>query len=295
MTVSRSVLDAIGNTPLVQLSRVVPRGCARIVVKLEGQNPTGSMKDRMAQAMIAGAERDGRLNAGDAIVEYTGGSTGASLALVCAAKGYRLRIVTSTAFSEEKLTQMAAFGAELTLVPSEGGLITRTADPGHDRHRSRDEPGAAHVLDGSAEQHGQHRRLRADGRGDLVADRGTRRCVRAGGRHRRLASRRRARVATTRSQCGDHRGRAGRIRRALRRAARRAQNRGNRHRLHAPDVGPRASSTRSSPSRQRMRRRWPGGWRARKGCSRARHRAQTSSPQSEWASDSAPAQPSRHS
>jgi cysteine synthase A len=125
MTVSRSVLEAIGHTPLVELRRVVPPGCARIFVKLEGQNPTGSMKDRMAQAMIAGAERDGRLQPGYAIVEYTGGSTGASLALVCAAKGYRLRIVTSPAFSEEKLTQMAAFGAELTLVESEDGLINR--------------------------------------------------------------------------------------------------------------------------------------------------------------------------
>ena len=125
MTVSRSVLEAIGHTPLVELRRVVPPGCARILVKLEGQNPTGSMKDRMAQAMIAGAERDGRLQPGYAIVEYTGGSTGASLALVCAAKGYRLRIVTSPAFSEEKLTQMAAFGAELTLVESEDGLINR--------------------------------------------------------------------------------------------------------------------------------------------------------------------------
>jgi cysteine synthase A len=94
-------------------------------VKVEGENPTGSMKDRMAQAMIARAEADGRLQPGGTVVEYTGGSTGASLALVCAAKGYRIRIVTSTAFSEEKLTQMAAFGAELTLIPSEGGLITR--------------------------------------------------------------------------------------------------------------------------------------------------------------------------
>jgi len=120
-----NVLDAIGNTPLVELRRVVPPGCARIFVKVEGQNPTGSMKDRMAQAMIAGAERDGRLKPGDTIVEYTGGSTGASLALVCAAKGYRLRIVTSDAFSEEKLTQMAALGAELTVIPSDGGLIDK--------------------------------------------------------------------------------------------------------------------------------------------------------------------------
>src|SRR4051812_16103633 len=120
-----TILQAIGNTPLVALRRVVPENCARIVVKVEGQNPTGSMKDRMAQAMVAGAERDGRLVQGGTIVEYTGGSTGASLALVAAAKGYRLRIVTSDAFSAEKLTQMAALGAELTLIPSEGGKITR--------------------------------------------------------------------------------------------------------------------------------------------------------------------------
>ncbi len=125
MQASGSVLEGIGNTPLVALRKVVPPDCARIVVKLEGQNPTGSMKDRMAQAMVARAEADGRLRPGDTIVEYTGGSTGASLALVCAAKGYRLRIVTSRAFSEEKLTQMAAFGAELTLIESEGNLITK--------------------------------------------------------------------------------------------------------------------------------------------------------------------------
>ncbi len=125
MDISGNVLEAIGNTSLVELRRVVPPGCARVFVKVEGENPTGSMKDRMAQAMIGRAENDGRLRPGDTVVEYTGGSTGASLALVCAAKGYRLRIVTSTAFSEEKLTQMAAFGAELTLVPSEGGRITK--------------------------------------------------------------------------------------------------------------------------------------------------------------------------
>jgi cysteine synthase A len=123
---SGSVLDAIGNTALVELRRMVPADCARIFAKVEGGNPTGSMKDRMAQSMIARAEADGRLRPSDTVVEYTGGSTGASLALVCAVKGYRLRIVSSRAFSEEKLTQMAAFGAELTLVESEGGLITKT-------------------------------------------------------------------------------------------------------------------------------------------------------------------------
>ncbi|WP_406036536.1 cysteine synthase family protein [Micromonospora sp. NBC_00898] len=124
MGVGRDVLATIGNTSLVELRRVVPPGCARILVKVEGQNPTGSMKDRMAQAMIAGAEGDGRLRPGGTVVEYTGGSTGASLALVCAAKGYRFRVVSSDAFSEDKLAQMAALGAEVTLVPSAGGLIT---------------------------------------------------------------------------------------------------------------------------------------------------------------------------
>lgn len=119
------ILSAIGNTSLVQLRKVVPPGSAEIFVKLEWENPTGSMKDRMAHAVIARAEEDGRLAAGDAVIEYTGGSTGASLALVCAARGYRLKIVTSDAFSREKLDQMAALGAELTLVPSEGGLTTK--------------------------------------------------------------------------------------------------------------------------------------------------------------------------
>ena len=119
------ILDAIGNTSLVRLRKVVPPNCADILVKLEWENPTGSMKDRMAQAVIARAEEDGRLKPGDTVVEYTGGSTGASIALVCAAKGYRLRIVTSDAFSQEKRDHMAALGAELTLVPSEGGLTTK--------------------------------------------------------------------------------------------------------------------------------------------------------------------------
>jgi cysteine synthase A len=120
-----SALDAVGSTTLVPLRRVVPPGCASVLVKLEWENPTGSMKDRMAQAVIARAEEDGRLQPGGTVVEYTGGSTGASLALVCAAKGYRIRIVTSDAFSKEKLDQMAALGAELTLVPSEGGGTTK--------------------------------------------------------------------------------------------------------------------------------------------------------------------------
>ncbi len=119
------ILHAIGNTSMVRLRKVVPPDCAEIFVKLEWENPTGSVKDRMAQAVIARAEEVGRLKPGGMVVEYTGGSTGASLALVCAAKGYRIHIVTSEAFSQEKRDQMAAFGAELTLVPSEGGLTTK--------------------------------------------------------------------------------------------------------------------------------------------------------------------------
>jgi cysteine synthase A len=120
-----TILDAIGNTSLVQLRKVVPPGCADVLVKLEWENPTGSLKDRMANAVIERAESDGRLRAGYTVVEYTGGSTGASLALVCAAKGYRIHIVSSDAFSREKLDQMRALGAELTLVPSEGGRTTK--------------------------------------------------------------------------------------------------------------------------------------------------------------------------
>jgi cysteine synthase A len=119
------ILDAIGNTSLVRLRKVVPADCADILVKLEWENPTGSMKDRMALAVISMAEADGRLRPGDTVIEYTGGSTGASLAFVCAAKSYRIRIVSSDAFSQDKLRQMAALGAELTLVESEGGRTTR--------------------------------------------------------------------------------------------------------------------------------------------------------------------------
>ena len=119
------VLDAIGNTSMVRLRKVVPPGCAEVRVKLEWENPTGSFKDRMARAVISRAEEDGRLKRGDTVIDYTGGSTGTSLAFVCAARGYRIRIVSSDAFSREKLDHMAALGAELTLVASEGGLTTR--------------------------------------------------------------------------------------------------------------------------------------------------------------------------
>jgi cysteine synthase A len=119
------ILQAIGNTSMVRLRKVVPPESADVFVKLEWENPTGSVKDRMALAVISRAEDDGRLKRGDTVVEYTGGSTGASLALVCASRGYPIHIVSSDAFSREKLDQMAALGARITLVPSEGGLTTK--------------------------------------------------------------------------------------------------------------------------------------------------------------------------
>jgi len=122
---SANILQSIGNTSLVQLHRVVPGGCGQIFVKAEWENPTGSMKDRMALAVISRAEADGRLRPGGTVVEYTGGSTGASLALVCAAKRYPIHVVSARAFSQEKLDHMVAYGARLTLVPYEGGGFTK--------------------------------------------------------------------------------------------------------------------------------------------------------------------------
>jgi cysteine synthase A len=124
MEIAPSVLHAIGRTPLMRLSKVVPAGAADVLVKLEFYNPTGSYKDRMALAMIEGAERRGVLKPGMRVVEFTGGSTGSSLAMVCAVKGYRCLLLSSDAFAEEKLRTMRAFGAELRIVPSEGGRVT---------------------------------------------------------------------------------------------------------------------------------------------------------------------------
>ena len=122
--VSSSVLQAIGNTPVVQLQKVVPPDSAAVFVKLEYFNPTGSYKDRMALSMIEEAEARGTLRPGMTVVEYTGGSTGSSLAFVCAVKGYPFQVVSSDAFAREKLQTMRAFGAQLTIVPSQGGQIT---------------------------------------------------------------------------------------------------------------------------------------------------------------------------
>ncbi|HEX2094116.1 MAG TPA: cysteine synthase family protein [Longimicrobiaceae bacterium] len=157
-----SVLDGIGNTPLVELSRIVPAGSARILTKLEWANPTGSMKDRMANAVISAAEADGRLRPGGTVVEYTAGTTGISLALVCAAKGYRLKVVFSDAFSEEKGQMMRALGAEVLIVPSDRKRITQelikgmietartlSEEPGHwwaDQLRNEDAMAGYHPL-----------------------------------------------------------------------------------------------------------------------------------------------------
>lgn len=119
--ISTSILQRIGHTPLVELRGIVPKGCARILIKIESDNPTGSMKDRMALAMIEAGEQSGRLAKGGRVVEYTGGSTGVSLAFICAARGYPLSIVTSDAFSAEKRNHMAGLGAELTIVRSDSG------------------------------------------------------------------------------------------------------------------------------------------------------------------------------
>jgi len=120
----RDILHCIGNTSLLALRRIVPENGCRILLKLESENPTGSMKDRMALAMIEAAEADGRLTAHSSVVEFTGGSTGVSLSLICAVKGYPLHIVTSDAFAREKLDHMRVLGARLQIVPSDSGRMT---------------------------------------------------------------------------------------------------------------------------------------------------------------------------
>lgn len=120
----QTILNCIGNTSLLPLRHVTAANGARILLKLENENPTGSMKDRMALAMIEAAAADGRLAPGGAVVEYTGGSTGVSLALVCAVKGFSLHIVTSDAFAREKLDHMRILGAQLQIIPSESGRMT---------------------------------------------------------------------------------------------------------------------------------------------------------------------------
>jgi cysteine synthase A len=153
-----SILKAIGNTPLVRARRCAPSNGAELWMKLEYRNPTGSMKDRMALAMIEGAERDGLLSPGDTVVEYTGGSTGPALALVCRAKGYRAKIVMADCFTEERSQLMRALGAEVDLIPSVEGppkvtaqdianMVARAAElAGQPRHYATDQFNNPYVI-----------------------------------------------------------------------------------------------------------------------------------------------------
>jgi hypothetical protein len=229
--VRRNILDCVGGTSLVPLSRIVPATSARVLLKLESENPTGSMKDRMALAMIGAARADGRLLPGGTVVEYTGGSTGVSLALVAAVLGYPLHIVSSDAFAREKLEHMRRLGANLHVVPSDGGRMTeqlthemiRTAggiarDTGAfwtDQLKNVDQLAAYHTLGEEilAQTDGQSRRLRP------------------GGRQRGIAARRIRDAAATPRGRHDRGGRAGGICRPVRRSGRCAQDRRHRRRI----------------------------------------------------------------
>ena len=147
-----TMLDNIGGTRLLPLQYIVPEGSARILVKLEYENPTGSMKDRMALAMVEAAEADGRLQPGGSVVEYTGGSTGVSLAFVCAAKRIPLQIVTSEAFSREKRDHMAALGRAPHAGRESDGRNDEGTDPGHDRDGERPRLRSGQLLDRPVEQ-----------------------------------------------------------------------------------------------------------------------------------------------
>jgi len=121
----KNIIEIIGNTPIVKLQKIVEEGCGEIYVKLEAYNPTGSKKDRMALAMIEGAERRGLLKKGMTVVEYSGGSTGAGLAFVCTLKGYRFKLITADVFGKEKIGLMRSLGADVEIIKSENGKITK--------------------------------------------------------------------------------------------------------------------------------------------------------------------------
>jgi len=162
----RSILDAIGNTPLLRLQRCAPPNGAELWLKLENTNPTGSVKDRMALAMIEGAERDGLISPGDTVVEYTGGSTGPALGLVCRAKGYRALIVIADCFTEERMQLMRALGAELDVIPSVEGppkvtpqdiqnMVERAAELAqHPGHYATDQFNNPYIIPGHRERLG---------------------------------------------------------------------------------------------------------------------------------------------
>ena len=162
-----SILEAIGNTPLVRLRHAQPANGAEIWLKLEYANPTGSMKDRMALAMIDGAERDGLLSPGDTVVEYTGGSTGPALALVCRAKGYRALIVMADCFTEERFQLLRALGAEIDVVPAVEGrpkvtsqdihnMVARAAELARNpRHYATDQFNNPYIIPGHRDRLGR--------------------------------------------------------------------------------------------------------------------------------------------
>ena len=171
-----SILEAIGNTPLVRLRRCAPPNGAELWLKLEYCNPTGSMKDRMALAMIDGAERDGLISAGDTVVEYTGGSTGPALALVCRAKGYGALIVIADCFTEERFQLMRALGAQLDVVPSVEGppkitaqdihnMVARTEELAKEpRHYATDQFRNPYIIPGHRDQLGREIWEQSEGR-----------------------------------------------------------------------------------------------------------------------------------
>jgi hypothetical protein len=238
----------------MQLTRLAPAGGARVFVKLEYFNPTGSYKDRMAKAMIEGAERRGELRPKATVVEYTGGSTGSSLALICAVKGYRLKLVSSDAFAKEKLDTMRALGAEVILVPSDGGRITPDLIP-----RARAEAKRIHEEEGAfwTDQFNNPTPPRA------TLDRS---------RDLRSARRRPDAVAVERRACWS----------VSHRAKKKGTGRGARARFlahHHPGPGgtqwrvgrglrarffTATSTTRLSPSTNRTRGTWREGWRGRR-------------------------------
>jgi cysteine synthase A len=288
--VGQGVLDAIGNTPLVELRRVVPPGSARVVAKLESANPTGSMKDRMARALVERAAADGRLPPGGTVVEYTAGTTGVSLAFVCAALGYQAHFVYSDAFTDEKRHTMRAYGAEVTDVRSEdkriderlvrtmiatAGEISRR--PGHwwcDQLSNHDGEAGYVPL-------GEELWRQADGRIDAFVHsvgtahsiHGTARALRQPGRRVLVAAVEPAESAVLSGKpSGSH----------------------NIEGIGVGFVPPSGSlrrSTRSRRSRPRRPRGWRGGWPGKKASSRGRPPAPTWWPPCGWRSDSGPERP----
>jgi cysteine synthase len=136
MALVTSVLDLIGNTPLVEVSELSPNPAVRILVKLEGQNPGGSVKDRIALAMVEEAEKEGRLTPGATLVEPSSGNTGIGLALVCRVKGYHLKVVLPANVSEERRQLLRVWGAEIIESPGSEGSngAVRLANEIHRQH-----------------------------------------------------------------------------------------------------------------------------------------------------------------